>query len=234
MAMLASLNGMAFTFCAFKALDYINLSLFSLFSMLGGMTLPFFQGIVFYGEELTLAKIVCVVFICASLLCTVKRSEKKKGTIFYIGIFVLNGMSGVISKFFTSCNLPKTGALEYSMWIAIATVVFSGSAWIVLSVLEKRKLSKGESDIPPPSRKILVKSYALGATNGITNRLANLLLVFALAFVDSSVQYPMVTGGTMIVSTVLSYFGDKKPTKREIISVGLAFVGMCALFFIPI
>jgi len=55
-ALLASLNGIAFAFCSFKALDTINLSLFSLFSMLGGMVLPFLQGIIFYGEKLTLAK----------------------------------------------------------------------------------------------------------------------------------------------------------------------------------
>ena len=33
MAVFAAVNGIAFTFCAFKSLDYINLSLFSLFSM---------------------------------------------------------------------------------------------------------------------------------------------------------------------------------------------------------
>ena len=48
MAFFAALNGMLFTFCSFRALDYINLSLYSLFSMLGGMLLPFFQGILLY------------------------------------------------------------------------------------------------------------------------------------------------------------------------------------------
>ena len=79
MASWAALNGMAFTFCTFRALDYINLSLFSLFSMLGGMVLPFFQGILFYGEAFTLAKGICVAFIIAALLCTLKKGEKKKG-----------------------------------------------------------------------------------------------------------------------------------------------------------
>lgn len=68
-AALAALNGIAFTFCAFKALDSINLSLFSLFSMLGGMVLPFFQGIFFYNEGFSIAKGICVAFICAALIC---------------------------------------------------------------------------------------------------------------------------------------------------------------------
>lgn len=235
MAVWSALNGIAFTFCAFKALDYINLSLFSLFAMLGGMVLPFFQGILFYGEGVTTAKIVCVVFICAALLCTVEKGERKKGTFFYIGIFVLNGMAGVISKLFTSSELPKTGALEYSTWIAIATVVLSGGVWLGLSVRDKRREARqGNDEVLLPDKKVLIQSYAIGAVNGVINRVANLLLVFALIYVDSSVQYPMVTGGTMIVSTVLSCFGEKKPSKREIIGVGLAFAGMCALFFIPI
>jgi len=56
----------------------------------------------------------------------------------------------------------------------------------------------------------------------------------ALLHVDASVQYPMVTGGVMIVSTIICFFGDRKPSKKEIISVLVAFVGMLALFVIPI
>ena len=82
MASWAALNGMAFTFCAFRALDYINLSLFSLFSMLGGMVLPFFQGILFYDEAFTLAKGICVACIIAALLCTLKKGEKKRERFF--------------------------------------------------------------------------------------------------------------------------------------------------------
>jgi len=62
--------------------------------------------------------------------------------------------------------------------------------------------------------------------------MANFLLVIALANVDASVQYPMVTGGTIIVSTALSFWDVKKPTSREMFSVGLAFVGILSLFLI--
>lgn len=232
MALWAALNGIAFTFCTFKALDYINLSLFSLFAMLGGMILPFFQGILFYDEGFTLAKIVCVVFVCAALLCTIEKGAKKSGVIFYVGVFVLNGMSGVISKIFTASELPKTSAAGYSVWIAVVTVVLSGVAWLIMAKQERGRQSGGQDG--KVEKKALVQSYALGALYGAVNRVANFILVFALVFVDTSVQYPMVTGGTIIVSTVISCFGDRKPNKKEIISVILAFVGMCALFFIPV
>ena len=72
-------------------------------------------------------------------------------------------------------------------------------------------------------------SNGICALNGITNKIANYVLIIALTFVDASVQYPMVTGGVMIVSTVISYIKKNKPSKRELISVGLAFIGMLVL-----
>jgi drug/metabolite transporter (DMT)-like permease len=229
MAVLTALNGMAFTFCSFRALDYINLSLFSLFSMLGGMVLPFFQGILFYGEDFTFAKGVCVVFIIMALLCTLEKSEKKKGMVYYVGIFVLNGMAGVISKIFATGTLPKTSAAGYSVWCAAVTILLSGIAWIVLVQREKRRALVAVLR----EKKVMLQSYGIGALCGAVNKVANFLLVLALVHVDASVQYPMVTGGTMIVSTALSFFGEKKPNKREMLGVFLAFMGMLALFLIP-
>ena len=152
-----------------------------------------------------------------------KSDEKKKsGTIYYAGIFVLNGMSGVLSKIFTSAPFEKTSAAGYSIWIAICTVLLAGGIWLFFF----RK--KGED--PPYTW----KAAGVGALNGAINRVANYLLVIALAHVDASVQYPLVTGGVMIVSTLLCFFGDKKPSKKEILSVVVAFIGMLALFAIPI
>ena len=234
MAMLAAVNGMAFTFCAFKSLDYINLSLFSLFAMLGGMALPFFQGIFFYNEGITLAKSLCVIFICVALAMTVEKGEKKKGAIFYIGIFILNGMGGVISKIFSASELPKASAAAYSIWIAICMTALSGIAWAIFAFLDRRKGENVEVQEVKLTRRVLWQSYGVGALYGAINKVANFLLIIALAHVDASVQYPMVTGGTMIVSTLICFFGEKKPSKKEMISVALAFIGMLILFVVPV
>ena len=221
-ALLAAFVGFGFSFCSFKALDVINLSMFSLFSMLGGMVLPFLQGILFYHEKITLAKIVCFFFICLALAMTVTRNGKGKGAVYYIGIFVLNGMSGVLSKIFASAPYEKTSSAGYSIWIAICSIVIAG---IFLLIPAKK-----QSDIP----KYTLKACGVGAISGGVNQIANFFLIIALAHVDASVQYPMVTGGVMIVSTLICFFGERKPTKKEVISVILAFVGMLALFAIPI
>ena len=217
----AALSGFGFTFCGFKALGRINLSLYSLFSMLGGMVLPFLQGIIFYSEAFTVAKAVCLAFIVLALMITVEwRGGKRGGVIYYIGIFVLNGLSGVLSKIFEASSYEKTSARGYSILICLCSIVLSAIALLIMR--------KAEAPKPTPI------SLGIGAASGITNKVANLFLVIALAHVDASVQYPMVTGGVMIVSTAICFFGKKKPSKKELISVSLAFLGMLALFIIPI
>ena len=217
MAACTSLCGISFTFCSFKSLDKVNLSLYSLFSMLGGMVLPFFQGIVFYNERLTIAKVICFVLISIALLLTVSKDKHKKGTIYYVGVFMFNGLAGVLSKIFVSATFEKTSTEWYSIWIAIFTIVISGV--LRFGVLRKKEMPQ-----------YTWKALGISSMNGVFNRVANFLLVIALAHVDTSVQYPMVTGGVIIVSTLVCCLGKNKPKKKEVFSVVLSFVGLLVLF----
>lgn len=221
MSIASAVVSIGFTFCSFKALGSINLSLYSLFSMLGGMVLPFVQGIIFYGEGITVAKIICILFIIAALVLTVERGEKSKGYIYYAGVFVLNGLVGVISTLFTRANYPKTSSAGFSILIAICTTLLA----ILILLLRFGKAA---------FEKMTFSSVGIGSAAGIVNRVANYLLLISLVHIEASVQYPLITGGVMIVSTVISYFGKNKPSKREVASVIMAFIGMLALFAIPI
>ena len=215
MAALAALDGMAFSFCSMKALGKINLSLYSLFSMLGGMVLPFCLGVFMFDEVFTLGKAVCLVAVIAALLMSVEKGTAKGGTVYYIGVFVFNGLSGVIAKLFQSGAYPKTSEAAYSVWTAVVTAVLSGV--ILLFTYKKSPV------------KLNAKAFFSMAGNGILNRMANFLLLLSLAYLPASVQYPMITGGVMIVSTLLSYFTPNKPKAREWISLALSFAGIMAL-----
>ena len=223
MATITAINTVACTWFVFKTLDKINLSLFSVFTMLGGMVLPFAQGIIFYGESITVAKVVCVVLICIALAFTVTRDEQKGGYVYYAGVFILNGLSGVITKLFNELPYEKTSALSFSLWWTLTTLLIS----VVILLIVSRK------------KEDTLKKNTLGAitivgVGGAINKVASFILVYALVFVDASVQYPMVTGGVMIVSTLFCYFGDRKPSRKELISVAISFLGMLALFLIPV
>ena len=218
MATVTAVNMIACIFCGQKALSKINLSLYSIFSMLGGMLLPFFAGILFYGEELTIGKVLCFVIVTVALFFTFEKGQAKKGAVYYIGIFVFNGMSGVLSKIFQESEMVKTSAAGYSVLSALMTVVIAGL--FVLFNLKKAEL---------PAK----NSYLSLAGCGLLNKIANYLLLISLSQVPASVQYPMVTGGVMIVSTILGFFTPNKPKKKEIISLVLSFIGLMMLVLVP-
>ena len=230
MATLVAFNSIAYTFCALKALKRINLSLYSLFAMLGGMILPFFQGIIFYNEPITVAKIVCVVFIIVALALGISKSEAKGGTIYYIGVFMLNGMSGVLAKIFQSSALPKTSNAMYSILCSAILCLLSGTIIIILALISKAKKNEEQPLIKAPNAKAIL--FASGG--GVLNNVANFFLLISLAFIPASVQYPFITGGVMIVSTVISAIVGAKPSKKEVFAVILSFVGILALVLIPI
>lgn len=143
-----------------------------------------------------------------------ERYEKLSGLIFYIGVFVLNGMSGVITKLFESAPYLKTSAAGYSVLSTAMTVLISG---IILLLIKKQGVH------------IVKKAIAFAFCGGILGRVANFLLLLALAVLPASTQYPMVTGGVMVVSTVISLIIGQKPSKREVLSVALSFAGLLAL-----
>ena len=215
MALAVGLDGILFLYCSLKAFAVIDLSLYSVFSMLGGMVLPFVLGITVYGEELTLGKILCFAFTAAALALTVKKGAGgKKGYLWYAGIFVLNGMSGVLAKIFQEAPYEKTSAAGFSVLSAAAGAVLAA----ILLPFMKGKMPK-----------LSLRPVLDMAAYGAVNKAANFLLLIALAHLPASAQYPFVTGGVMIVSTLICYFTPNKPTKKELAAVGLSFAGILFL-----
>ena len=209
--------GMLMSYYSLKAFSVANLSVFSVFSMLGGMALPFVAGILFFNERLTVAKAICFALITVALGVTVKMDgQRKGGTKYYIGVFVFNGLSGVISKTFEALPFEKTSAAGYSVLSAAVTVILS--AFALAAVIKKY-----------PAERMTAPALLFCGGHGALNRVANYILVLALAHVDASVQYPMVTGGVIIVSTAVCFLSKSKPSRRELIAVAIAFVGLLAL-----
>lgn len=220
MAILTAIDGIAYTFCSLKALGKINLSLYSVIAMLGGMMLPFLFGIFFYNEDFTVGKLVCVALVTASLFLTVRRGGKSSGKLYYAGIFILNGMSGVLAKIFQSAPYEKTSEAGFSVLSTGCAILLSAA---LLPFIKGEKLR--------PKNPLRAGIAMLG--NGILNKIANFMLLIALAHVPASAQYPLVTGGVMIFSTIICFFTPDKPRKRDLAAVILSFLGILSLALLP-
>lgn len=223
LAAISALAAIGGTCVGLKALDKVNLSLYSMAMMLGGMVLPFVQGILFYGEQVTVAKAVCFLCIAIAMVLTFEKGQKKGKLFYYIFIFILNGLNGVFQKIFVESSLQKTSGIGFMMLMLLCSIII---ALILLVFLGRKK--EGQQGC----NRLEWKSVTCAAAGGSLYSISNYLLVIALAHVDSTIQYPMVSGGVMIVSTCLCYFTDKKPRKKEWMAVLTAFVGMLTLFVV--
>ena len=141
MALIKYVNGFIFTLCSLKAFQYVNLSVYSVYSMLGGMLLPILAGVLFYQEPFTWGLGICCLFtVIAVVLVSFKKGEMKENVdeeerkrkklfwialLCYIGVFVSNGMSGVLTKFYSSAPYEKASSAGYSLLFSILSIVIS-------------------------------------------------------------------------------------------------------------
>lgn len=63
------------------------------------------------------------------------------------------------------------------------------------------------------------------------NGLGNFLVLVALDFIDASLQYTLLTGGTILVSAAISFLMKEKFTPKTIVSVVVAFGSAAVMIF---
>lgn len=197
------------SYASIKAFAYANLSVYSVFSMIGGMLLPFLYGLI-CGEEFKVIRLICCILIALSVAMSIKKGKhSKKAVKYYILVFFFNGLVGVISKFHQSYTDMCVDSGSFMILTRLTTFLFS----FILLFLQKERSAF-------VSRKALIYSglYA------VLNTAGNLLLLIALLYLPASVQYPLVTGGVIIISTLIVIIQKEKITKRELLAAGIAFV----------
>ena len=209
MAFIASLIGIAFVYFSAFVYDRVNLSVYSLFSMLGGMILPTIYGIAFCSEDFSVRLMFCVAVIIVALFIGTELKADKKTKTYCSVIFVLNGLAGVVSKCHQS-NAMATSSSNFMLVKSIITVLICISVLLIKRV--KFKLNN-------PTKSVYA-SMCYAFFTGI----ANFLVLVALIHVNASVQYPMITGGTIVVSLMISIIGRETVTRKNYISAVLALM----------
>ena len=205
------------TYFSMKAFAIANLSVYSVFSMLGGMILPFLLGVGFYNEELTVFKIVCCALIILSVLLNLKGGKQsKKAFLYYMAVFVLNGSVGVISKIHQSSEIAHTDSTGFMIISSAVSIIISG-IWL----LAKYK------QIPVIKGKSLLYASGYGVFNGV----GNWFLLISLANLPASVQYPLVTGGVMVFSTIISAIRKEKLAKTDYIAAVISVIASVLMAF---
>ena len=211
-ALLSALVIIGYSFFSIKALGVANLSLFSIFAMLGGMLLPSVYGLIFSGEDVTWGKVACYALIIVALVLTFEKGKQgKKALIYCFGVFVLNGMSGVVTSIHKE-DIFKDVAVNSGSFMIMGRAISILICFFLVLIVTKR--------LP----KIRLSDFGNVAGNAACGGMGNLLqyLVLATFTLGSSVLFPIVTGGTMLFSMIVSIVIGEKPKAKTIIASVIA------------
>ncbi len=215
MAFLMACTSLSLAYFSIASLAHINLSLYSVFMMLGGMLIPFLYGIIFLNEGMTLGKAICVVLIFVSLFLGVDKSPAKKGAgKYYAAVFVLNGVFGVWGKIHQ---------IHPEINTSTQNVLFLSCAMVMIIAALLILITSGPKGFAPLKDK---KSLACMGGYGISNGVAEMLSMTAMIALPASVQFSLVTGGVMVVSAVISILCREKQSVKSILAIAFALLAM--------
>ncbi|MBQ8642396.1 MAG: hypothetical protein IJ480_09290 [Clostridia bacterium] len=238
------------------AMRYGKMSSVTTFCLLGGMILPFFYGVIFLQEEVTLWKVLGILVLIASMLPSLfekdpsgaerTRGDRIRYFIFCMMTFCGNGMVSVLSKAHqiseNAMKLP-TGEVDTDGFVlqnALVCLVIAFVILIVRAILAARAGDRtpvrsvyyeiGREKMIPKLFAILL---ALTAGYAVCNAMGNIFSLRCAMTMDSSIQFPMLSGVVIFMTAVFGWlFFREKIGKSGLLSLGLTLVGI-SLFMIP-
>lgn len=220
MALLQTSLCTIYTLISFKILKEGNVSLYTLFLMTGGMVLPYIFGVLFLKEELTVMRSVGLICIIIAIVLSdtgIKRPSKKQ-LLLCIFVFVLNGFVSIVSKLHQIESTYK--AVDSTSFVFLTSIIkfFICIPFFLLS-------RKGKTEYCKPNLK---KSSLPIIFSSLFSSLSYALQLTGAAKLPVTVVYPLISGGSIILTTCVGFLILKeKPTREQIIGICICFVGTC-------
>ena len=211
---------MLYTFIGFRIVEKGNMSLYTIFLMSGGMTVPYIWGVAFLGEDLTLMRTLGLIAIIAATIVSGSKSGKfdKKQILMCISVFILNGIASVISKTHQISDVSKIVTAPDFAFIVMLSKCVICSVILLLGYTGAKSDSKNKMSF----KKIVLIIFAAAIFDGISY----MLQLVCATEVPATVLYPMVTGISVILSALVGkFFFKEEIAKKQYVGIGLCFIG---------
>ena len=210
-----------------KVLSLGSLAVYSMFMMLGGMVVPFLFGTIFLKEPVTPWRIVGCVLLTSFIILQAAgqkksaQTTKKKRVLFILlclCIFLVNGLTGVIA----TVHQGQPNAVDEVSFTVLSCAFSVAISLAVLGIIlifrgRKSRLSEMRQATRPLP---LLFSLLIGGAMYT----GNFLILLAANEVPASVQFPLISGGTIVLSAIVSATVFKeKLSVTEWVAVGGAF-----------
>ena len=216
----AACHGLAsflYMYFSLKALSTANLSVLSIFTMLGGMLLPVFYGVGLAGETMTVGKAFCCAAVTVSVMLTAggKRGDKK-AILYYLAVFVSNGATSVCAA--VHQNYPTMAVDSYS-YMVLSSLALMAFGLLFLPFTLKNSETAG------------FKAALDMAGFSVCSGLGNIVIMISLLKLPASLQFPFSTGAAVVFAAVITLIQGKKPRILDLVSVAVALISTVLIMF---
>lgn len=222
---------LVYMLCNLRAVMCGKLAVFTMFLMSGGMALPALYGLLFLHEAFSWFKIAGIALLLFSMiLSTREKSDVKNSRLFYVLCIVAFFCNGFVSVFSKMHQISENAldTYQFSFWQAAVTAAASGLLLFGCVLANRRK----EGFAPAVRQAAGVKSLSLIFVITVVMRAGSVFLLLAAETVPASVLYPIMTGLSIVITTVSGrvFFGEKiSPINK--ISLGIDIAAIVLMIF---
>ena len=214
------------------ALKIGNMGMYTVAMMIGGMAVPTVFGALYFHGPFGILRGIAFCIIAVAVVLSAQSNGKKpcaKAAALYVVLFLCNGAVGVFSDLHANKWCPQADGFAFVFVTSCIAALLCLPVLAVLYGIERKQQILPAPPRPFEKRSQAVVYYLSPCLGGICNGLGNLLILVCTAVksMGSVATFPLVTGGTILCTTLLSFFLYKeKITVKS--GIGIALI-LCAL-----
>lgn len=212
---------LAYTMVGYRMMAAGHVAMYMMFLMSGGMLVPFVWGLVFLDETFSLWRLAGIACMLGGVVCA--NAARGRVNVRYVlcgvAVFFLNGFTSVSSKLHQIEQvLPTVSTANYSTLSSLVRAVVC--AVLLLCLRQWRR---------PVLRRYAGGRFVLWpVAASVVGMVSSLLQLEGAVSLPATVLYPLITGGTLVFSTLSGWLVLKeRPAPRLWVGVALCVAGTC-------
>lgn len=224
-AFIKAFSCFAYTLLGFWLMKCGKMVLYTLFLMSGGMLIPAVWGWCFLGDPILVQRVIGTAVILLAIVISNANIEKTDIKVLgaCVAVFFLNGCVSVLSKLHQSnVTYEIVSTTGYALYSAMLSFAMS---LVYFAIICSGKEQNRDPVFVSTKRQRLIR-IGIVAVYSLLGTISSLLQLEGAKNLPASVLYPMITGGSVVLTGIFSllFFGEK-PSKREWLGIGLCLLG---------
>ena len=232
MAILQSLLCTAYLLIGFRIIKRQGVSIYTLFLMTGGMTVPYLFGIIFLNEAFSAMRFIGLAVIIVGVFLSGIGKEKpdRVSILLCVAVFFLNGGVSVVSKLHSINTELAVAPREF--------VVLSGAVSCAVNTVLRftfKCKTDGHSAVEKERSKnaLLATFLFIPMLSALVSGFSSVLQLTGAQTIDASLLYPFITGGSIVFTTLVGWLFFKEKLSGNVwIGIACSFIG--TLFFLEL